>query len=129
MKKIIVLFIAFISLTAVSCKKESNTEAAVPAVSTILNIEYRISSQSGNTTATYLFPGSNGVLEKKTESINRTYSTINFNAAGGQLFSVEANNTIPSHQPVQVQLYVNGVLKAEDVTTSPAMNALAEGNF
>jgi hypothetical protein len=129
MKKVILLLVVFTGLTAVSCKKENKEGATSPAVPSSMNVEYRISSESGSVNATYIIPGSNGQLEEKTVSINRNYETVNFDYTKGNYFSVEANNSIPSHKSVQVQLYINGVMVDQGVTTSASQNAIANGNF
>ena len=44
-------------------------------------------------------------------------------------YSVTSYNLMPSNDVVQVQLFVDGVMKAEHSVTAPGQSAVAKGNF
>ncbi len=130
MKKIIVCVAVLTSVLAVSCKKGDEAKpTTTPAAPVTIDVEYRISSASGQVGVDYVAPDANGVLETKHIDVNRTSQTISFNHRSGYLFSVTAYNQTPSHDVVQVQLFVNGEMKAEASTTTPGQSAVAKGNF
>lgn len=129
MKNIFVSLSLLISVLTVSCKKENEVKPqTVETVSTI-NIEYRIQSASGKVGMDYLMPNPNGTLQMVHAECSRTLEVINFDYTSGHNFSVSAYNLTNSHSVVQVQIYVNGVLKVENSTTGSSQNAFAEGNF
>lgn len=130
MKKIILAIAVVVGLSATSCKKEEAAKPQGPTTAAqTINVEYRISAQSGSVNATYMIPTVAGQLEAKTETINRNYTTINFDYTSGNFFSVQASNVDPAHKTVQVEIYVDGVLRASSISTSPSQNAIASGNY
>jgi hypothetical protein len=131
MKNLFLSFVVLAGLTLVSCNKDKENELSTPAnTTTTLHVEYRISAESGDVNVTYSAPNANtNELEEKTENYTRTYSTISFDYSSGHKFSVQAVNTNPSHKTVQVELYIDGVLKAKGTSTSPSQIAIASGNF
>lgn len=130
MKKIFVCLALSASVLMVSCsKKEEAKPQNAPAAVTVLNIEYRISSVSGQVGVDYIAPNASGDLELMHMDVNRTEETISFSYNSGNAFSVSGYNLMPSHDVVQVQIYVNGVLKADASTTNPTQPAVAKGNF
>lgn len=130
MKKIIVCLALSASFLMVSCSKKDEVKPTnVPAAITTLNIEYRITSVSGQVGVDYIAPNTSGDLQVLHKDVNRTQETISFSYNSGNAFSVSAYNLNPSHDVVQVEIYVNGVLKASASTTDPSQPAVAKGNF
>ena len=131
MKNIFFSFTVLVSVLTVSCKKGTETKPqSVPVSATTINVEYRVQSQSGNVAVDYIAPNPNdGTLQLVHVELNRNVGSFSFNYETGNTFSISASNVIPSHDVVQVQLYVNGVLKVENSTTNPSQKAIAQGNF
>lgn len=130
MKKLFVCVAVMTSVLAVSCKKEEAKPNSTGAVTlSTIEIEYVISSASGNVGVDYIAPNADGNLESKHMDVNRTSQSIKFDFKKGNGFSVSAYNTMPSHQVVQVQIFVDGELKVENSTTTPGQPAVAQGNF
>ena len=118
------------SVLAVSCKKGNEAKPQnAAAAPTTLNIEYHISGASSDIAADYLVPNANGKLENVHEIINRSSKVISFTYSTGHLFSVSASNETPSHDVIQVEIYVNGTLVAQSSSTDPSQKAIAQGNF
>jgi hypothetical protein len=131
MKNLFFSFALLISVLTVSCKKETEVKPqGISATPSTINVEYRVQNQSGNVAVDYIMPNENtGELELKHAVLNRTEVSYNFNYQSGNTFSISASNVSPSHDVVQVQIYVNGVLRVENSTTNPAQSAIAQGNF
>jgi hypothetical protein len=131
MKKIIIAIALFIGVSTVSCKKEEVVQpmSTTTVAPEMLNIEYHIAGVSADMVADYLLPTANGELENVHEVINRSSKIIQFSYPTGHLFSVSAANKNPSHDVVQVEIYVNGQLVAQSSTSNPSQNAIAQGNF
>ncbi len=130
MKKIVICLALSASVLMVSCSKKDEVKPQnAPAAVTVLAIEYRIASVSGQVGIDYIAPNASGTLELMHKDVNRTEETISFSYNSGNGFSVTAYNLNPSHDVVQVQIYVNGVLKADASTTNPSQPAVAKGNF
>jgi hypothetical protein len=128
MKSIIYAIIAVFGLSLASCKKE-DVKPANPTTSTnpatSLAVEYRVYAASGQVELSYKYPV-NGVMVEKTEVINRIQHSISFNGTRGNELEIEAKNALPSTDEVKVELYVNGVLMASDITVSFNGKAKAE---
>ncbi len=131
MKNLFFSFALLTSILTISCKKEIEVKPQVASsTATTNNIEYRVQNLSGQVAVDYIAPNPNtGVLEMVHVDLNRTDASFSFNYAKGNNFSISASNIIPSHDVVQVQIFVNGVLKVENSTTNPSQKAIAEGNF
>lgn len=132
MKNLFVCVALLISVLTVSCSKENEVKPqSAPVTPTTITIEYRIQNISGQVAVDYIAPNPNsGVLELTHAEINRTEKSISFtHESGYNKYSISASNVNPSHDVVQVQIYVNGVLEVENSTTNPSQNAFAEGNF
>jgi hypothetical protein len=128
MKNLVTCFALLIGVFTISCKKETTAQPQSAPAPISINVEYRIQSASGNVVANYLTP-QGGKLVSVTQTISRTYESITFNYTSGNLFSVKAFNATPSHDVVQVQIYMNGVLFKEGSASSPSETAIAEGNY
>ena len=132
MKNISVAFALLIGVLTVSCSKENEvkpqTAAAVPST---VNIEYKIQNLSGLVGVDYIAPNASGVLEVMHMDVNRTEQSISFSYTSTTInaYSVTASNVNPSNDVVQVQIFVDGVLKAENSVTAPGQSAVAKGNF
>ena len=131
MKNIILSIALLVSVSMASCKKEANTDPAAgnTPVSKMINVEYRISSETGSLNANYMFPNASGELENTVVLVNRKLEIVDFSVMSGQFLSVEAANQAPSHRTVQVELYINGVLMKQSISTSPSQKACASGIF
>jgi len=131
MKKIILAFAVIVSITAVSCKKENDVQPQSPAVVTpvSINVEYKITSESANVEASYMFPNADGQLEMKSETVTRAAHSVSFSCTKGKFFYLEASNTAPARKTVHVQIYINGVLFQEASSSSPSQKAIASGNY
>lgn len=131
MKNLFISFALLTSVLSVSCKKETEIKPeGTPAAATTINIEYRVQNASGLVTVDYIAPNLNtGELQLVHVELNRNDASYSFNYESGNMFSISASNVNPSHDVVQVQIFVNGVLKVENSTTSPSQDAIAQGNF
>lgn len=131
MKNLSVAFALLISVLTVSCSKENEIKPQGPATPVTVNIEYKIQNVSGHVSVDYIAPNSQGILETMHMDVNRTEQSISFNytSATVNAYSVSASNLMPSTDVVQVQIFVNGVLKAEHSVSGPGQTAVAKGNF
>jgi hypothetical protein len=130
MKRLILSFALLTSVLAVSCKKENEVKPeGAPAAPGTVNIEYRIQSVSGHVNVDYIGTDAAGVLGMIHAEVNRTEESFKFSYNTGNSFSISASNATPSHDVVQVQVYVDGVLKAENSSTNPSQPAVAQGSF
>lgn len=131
MKNLSVAFALLVSVLTVSCSKENEVKPQGPATPVTVNIEYKIQNASGRVSADYVAPNSQGVLETMHMDVNRTEQSISFNytSATVNAYSVSASNLMPSTDVVQVQIFVNGVLKVENSVSGPGQTAIARGNF
>jgi hypothetical protein len=130
MKNVFVAFALLASVLGVSCKKgdEANPQTS-PASSRTIDVEYLIQCPSGAANADYIAPDADGNLAMTHEEINRTSKVVAFTCPSGIFLSVSASNAMPSHDVVQVKIFVDGVLVADNSTTDPAQKAIAQGNF
>lgn len=129
MKNLILSIALLIGISAVSCKKEENTKPQTPATPRMIDIEYRIQSETGNLNASYLAPNTSGELEYETEVVDRNEYSIKFSIMSGQFLSVEASNVFQSHRTVQVELYINGGLVKQSISNSPSEKAGISGTY
>ncbi|MGZ4058257.1 MAG: hypothetical protein ACXVPU_04480, partial [Bacteroidia bacterium] len=63
------------------------------------------------------------------KDITRNSESITFSCPTGNFLSISAANAAPSHNVIQVQIFVNGTKVAESSSTDPAQKAVAQGNF
>ncbi len=132
MKNLSVCVALLISVLTVSCSKENEVKPqASAATPTTIAVEYKIINVSGQVGVDYIAPNANGVLEVMHMDVNRTEQSISFSYTSTTVnaYSVSAYNLMPSTDVVQVQIFVNGVLKAEHSVTAPGQSAVAKGNF
>jgi hypothetical protein len=129
MKNLILSFAVLTSVLAVSCKKENTVKPQNASASKTVEVEYRITNESGSVEINYLKPNSEGKFEMENEKVNRTYYSINFEAKKGNTFMVEAFNTLPARKTVHVQIFINGELFKEAFSYDPSQKAIAEGNY
>ncbi len=132
MKNLFVCVALLTSVLMVSCSKENEVKPqTAAATATAITIEYKISNLSGQVGVDYIAPNASGVLETMHADVNRTEESISFSYTSTTInaYSVTAYNLMPSTDVVQVQLFVNGVLKAEHSVTAPGQSAVAKGNF
>jgi hypothetical protein len=131
MKKMFLSFAVIVGVLAVSCKKENEVkpQSSTPAIPKLINVVYKIESESANVEAKYMFPNADGKLELKSETINRTEHTVSFSYKTGNQFSVEAYNINPSRKTVSVQLYIDGKMVVEGTSYSASQKAIAAGNY
>jgi hypothetical protein len=118
------------SLLAVSCKKDNETLPASPASAPVaINVEYKITCESANIEAEYLYPNADGKLDLKSEFITRGEHSVSFKSTKGNFYSLEAWNVDPARKSVFVQIYIDGVLFKEGSSNSPSQKAIASGNY
>lgn len=133
MKNIFLSFVVIVSVLAVSCKKEDAPKplnVQIPAPKPVsINVEYRITDESGNVETNYMFPNAEGKLETKNELISRTEYSVSFTTTKGSFLSVEAFNENPARKSVHVQILVDGTLFMEASSSSPSQKAIASGNY
>ena len=132
MKNLFVCVALIVSVLTVSCSKENEVKPqAGPAIAKTVNIEYKIQNISGQVGVDYIAPNANGTLEVMHMDVNRTEETISFSYTSTvtNAYSVTAYNVMPSNDVVQVQIFVDGVMKAEHSVTAPGQSAVAKGNF
>jgi len=129
MKNLILSFSILVSVLAVSCKKENSIKPQNAAVKKVIEVEYRITNESGSVEINYLKPNSEGKFEMENEKVNRTNYSINFEAEAGNTFMVEAFNVLPARKTVHVQIYINGNLFKEAFSYDPSQKAIAQGNY
>ena len=128
MKKLVVSLSILVSLFTVSCKKENTVKPQSDAAIKTINVEYRISSQSGFLNASYIKATNEGKFVTVNEQVKGQYYTVDFTTTSGHLLSVEAENQVVSHRTVQVEIYVDGV-KVKEGTSSSQDKATASGVF
>jgi len=132
MKNLFVCVAIIVSFLTVSCSKENEVKPqAAPATPKTVNIEYKIQNVSGQVGVDYIAPNANGTLEVMHMDVNRTEETISFSYTStvANAYSVTAYNVMPSHDVVQVQIFVDGEMKAEHSVSAPGQSAVAKGNF
>ncbi|MGZ4072656.1 MAG: hypothetical protein ACXVPY_12025 [Bacteroidia bacterium] len=130
MKKIFIAFALFVSVLGVSCKKGGEpTPQPDTAIQKTINVEYVIQCPSGAATADYIAPDASGALVPMHKDITRNSESITFSCPTGNFLSISAANAAPSHNVIQVQIFVNGTKVAESSSTDPAQKAVAQGNF
>ena len=129
MKNLSVCVALLIGVLTVSCSKEN--EVKPQATPSTIAIEYKIQNVSGQVGVDYIAPNANGELETMHMDVNRTEQSISFSYTSTTVnaYSVSAHNLMPSNDVVQVQIFVNGVMKAEHSVTAPGQSAVAKGNF
>lgn len=129
MKNVILSLSILTSFLAVSCKKENNVSPQTSTTGTTIHVEYRVQSESGNVEILYSQPNEDGVFETESETVNRTYYSINFDCKKGNYLMVEAANVLPARKTVHVSIYVNGNLFKEAFSYDPSQKAIASGNY
>ena len=130
MKNLIFAFALLVSVLGVSCKKGNEPQPQSPATAVSnINVEYRIDCPSGSASADYIAPNAAGKLEMTHTVISRASQSISFSCPTGNLLSVSASNSMPSHSVIQVQIFVNGIMVATSSSTDPSQKAIAQGNF
>ncbi|MFL5762491.1 MAG: hypothetical protein ACJ77K_01035 [Bacteroidia bacterium] len=130
MKKLILSFVVLTSVLATSCKKESEVKPeGTPASPRTVSVEYRISSVSGHVNVDYTGVDATGNLADLHAEVSRNEESFKFSYQSGHSFSISAQNVTPSHSVVQVQVYLDGVLKVENSSTDPSHPAVAQGSF
>lgn len=130
MKNLFISFTLLISVLGVSCKKGNEPQPQNPAgVAKTIKVEYIISCPSGAAGADYIAPNADGKLEMTHKDLTRNTESISFSCPSGNLLSVSAYNSNPSHIVVDVQIFVNGTMVAESSSTNPSQKAIAQGNF
>lgn len=129
MKNLVLAIAVMVGVSATSCKKEEAAVPQNPAAPKTITVEYRVTNQSGLVEVVCMYPNVAGQLEARTTTVARNYETITFEYTSGNFFSIEASNVVPAYKTVQVEIYVDGVLKAKDTSTSPSQKAIASGNY
>jgi hypothetical protein len=128
MKKLFVCLTVIVSLFTVSCKKGNEAQPQSPATADkTINVEYRISSESGLVDVNYIV-AKEDKFSTISEQVKGQYYTVNFTAKLGSFLSVDAGNQTISHRKVQVEIYIDGV-KVKEGSSSSQARATASGVY
>lgn len=133
MKKIITLALILTIFSITSCKKESTEPVApittsTPITNESINVQYRVSSASGNFYVEYISLEDNKIVTTTVE-VNKIAFAYSFYMNKKEKLSVKAYNVTPSGKEVLVDIYVNGALFLSGAANAPGAIALAEGVY
>ena len=124
------LFLALSVIFLASCTKEksspSTTTGGTVAQRTI-NVEYRITSVSGDLTVDYTAPNTSGVMVTNYTTVSKTYVTIPFSGKSQNVFTINAKNANMSLQNITVDIYVDGQLFKSGSLDHATLTASASG--
>lgn len=129
MKNVLIL-LAFGLVFLSSCEKEVtpvNPANSNPAIVRDITVDYAIYAVSGDVEVVAIIPDANGELIEKTMTITRQNHTINFTTKSHQQIMIKARNTNPSHDEINVSIYVDGLLFKSNSTTVANGWAIATG--
>ena len=124
-----VLFFGSISIIFASCTKQPVLNPATGTSSQHdVNIEYRITDQSGSVSIEYIAPVTGTTsLALKSEIVNKTYATISFTAKNFNTYSISAKNVDVNAQDITDDIYVDGVLFKSGSLDHTTLTASASG--
>lgn len=133
MKKITTLVLILTIISFTSCKKKA-VEPVTPVTTTTpiteesINVQYRVSSASGNFMVEYTSLEDNKVVTTTVE-VKKIAFAYSFYWTKKQNLKVKAYNVTPSGKEVLVEIYVNGVLFKSGAANAPGATAIAEGVY
>lgn len=132
MKKIFNLALVLVTIVFVSCEKRTASPTSSPSSTTTtpaaIQIEYRVSSESGQINVEYTAL-EDGVVSTFSKEINRINFSFSFDWVAGKNLSIKASNSTPSGKEVLVEIYVNNVLFKSGLANAPGTIAIAEGIY
>ena len=134
MKKITTLALILTILSFTSCKKKTNEPIVAPVTTSTpiteesINVQYRVSSASGNFKVEYTSLEDNKVVITTVE-VKKIAFAYSFYWTKKQNLSVKAYNVTPSGKEVLVEIYVNGALFKSGSANAPGATASAEGVY
>lgn len=113
-----------------SCEKKANDIKPCTSTSKDVTIEYRITDESSNVQVELIAPDAAQHLTTLTQTINKTYTAIQFVAKNHNTFSIKAWNTDPSWKNINVDIYVDGRLvksgTLDHTTATASASAIVE---
>ncbi len=133
MKKITTLALILTIISFSSCKKKA-VEPVAPVTTTTpiteesINVQYRVSSESGNFKVEYISLEDNKVVTTSVE-VKKIAFAYSFYWTKKQNLSIKAYNVTPSGKEVLVEIYVNGVFFKSGSANAPGATAVAEGVY
>ncbi|HWY11464.1 MAG TPA: hypothetical protein VN026_09070 [Bacteroidia bacterium] len=133
MKKITTLALVLTIISFSSCKKKTPDPVApitttTPITDESINVQYRVSSESGNFKVEYVSLEDNKVVTTDVE-VKKIAFAYSFYWTKKQNLSIKAYNVTPSGKEVLVEIYVNGVLFQSGSANAPGATAIAEGVY
>ncbi len=133
MKKITTLALILTIFSFSSCQKKA-VEPVAPVTTTTpiteesINVQYRVTSASGNFIVEYTSLEDNKV-ETTTVEVKKIAFAYSFYWTKKQNLSIKAYNVTPSGKEVLVEIYVNGVFFKSGLANAPGAIAAAEGVY
>jgi hypothetical protein len=134
MKNIITLALLLSLVSFSSCSKKKNvapettTTTTNTTDNTKINVQYRVSSSSGQIKVQYTTV-EDGVIKTNEAEVNRYTFSYSFDWTTKQKLSVSAYNSNPSNKEVVVEIYVNGELFKSGKANAAGAVASAEGVY
>jgi hypothetical protein len=134
MKNIITLALLLTVITFGSCSKKKNvapettTSTSTTTTDNKINVQYRVTSTTGQINVEYTTVVDGTVTTVKTQVSRYTFS-YTFDWTKGQKLSVSAYNSTPANKEVVVEIYVNGELFKSGKADLAGTVASAEGVF
>jgi len=134
MKKLIAFSLVLTIISLFSCNKKNNTVAPEANTSTAatdqpINVQYRVTSASGNFNVTYTCLDEDDNVVTKTLSVKKINFTYSFGWTTNKVLGIKASNESPSSKEVLVEIYVNGTLFKSASANAPGAVAIAEGIY
>lgn len=133
MKKITTLALILTVLSFFSCKKETaqpvvSTSTANETAPESINVQYRVSSASGNFNVEYISLEDGNIITTSVDVKKMAFS-YSFNWTTKQKLSIKAFNSTPSSKELLVEIYVDGILFKSGSANAPGASAVAEGFY
>jgi len=133
MKKITTLALILTVLSFFSCKKETTQPVVSTSTATVkapesINVQYRVSSASGNFNVEYVSLEDEKIVTTSVE-VKKMSFTYSFGWTTKQNLSIKAFNSTPSSKEVLVEIFVDGVLFKSGSANAAGASAIAEGVY
>lgn len=133
MKKLTTLVALILTvLSFSSCEKKTvqptSTTTASSTPNESINVQYRVTSASGNFEVEYVSVDDDEVKTVSVE-VKKMSFTHSFTWTTKQNLSIKASNVSPSSKELLVEIYVDGVLFKSGSANAPGAVAVAEGVY